>query len=130
MYFTYVLRCRDDSLYTGITTDVVRRMREHQSRTGRCAKYTMRHELAELEAVWQSEDRAAASRLEYRIKKLTRQQKEQLVARNNLEQLLGEKLDAAQYVRIAVPDWRKDDHADEGTDRGNASRVEAGMETA
>ncbi|MGN1015256.1 MAG: GIY-YIG nuclease family protein [Butyricicoccus sp.] len=112
MYFTYVLRCQDRSLYTGITTDVARRMREHQSRAGRCAKYTMRHELMQLEAVWQSADRAAASRLEYRIKRLTRQQKEQLLSRNNLEQLMGDKLDAAQYVRVPVPDWKEEAHAE------------------
>ena len=31
MYFTYIIRCKDDSLYTGYTTDIVRRMKEHES---------------------------------------------------------------------------------------------------
>ena len=31
MYYTYIIRCKDNSLYTGYTTDVKRRMREHQT---------------------------------------------------------------------------------------------------
>ena len=38
MYFTYIIRCKDDSLYTGYTTDINRRMKEHES--GINCKYT------------------------------------------------------------------------------------------
>ena len=40
MYYVYMLRCGDGSLYTGITTDPVRRFAEHQGQGGRGAKYT------------------------------------------------------------------------------------------
>ena len=43
MYYVYMLRCTDNSLYTGITTDLERRMSEHFSKDKKCAKYTRRH---------------------------------------------------------------------------------------
>ena len=43
MYYTYMLRCTDDSIYTGITTDLKRRMDEHFTQGEKCAKYTKRH---------------------------------------------------------------------------------------
>ena len=43
MYYTYVIRCIDNSLYTGITNDLERRMNEHFKKTEKCAKYTLKH---------------------------------------------------------------------------------------
>ena len=43
MYYTYILRCKDNSLYTGITTDLERRVREHITKDEKCAKYTYLH---------------------------------------------------------------------------------------
>lgn len=43
MYYTYILRCSDNSLYTGITNNLQRRMEEHFNQTKKCAKYTLRH---------------------------------------------------------------------------------------
>ena len=40
MYYTYMLRCKDNSIYTGITTNLERRMEEHLQKTDKCAKYT------------------------------------------------------------------------------------------
>ena len=68
MYYTYMLRCTDDSIYTGITTDLKRRMDEHFTQGEKCAKYTKRHKAKKLEAAWSSEDRKLASKLEYYIK--------------------------------------------------------------
>ena len=79
MYYTYMLRCKDNSIYTGITTDVERRMKEHFNKDEKCAKYTFVHTAIKLEAVWESEDRILASKLEYNIKKLAKQQKEKLI---------------------------------------------------
>lgn len=79
VYFVYVLRCEDGSLYTGITTDPARRFAEHAGRGGRGARYTARHRPVRFEAVWTADGRAAASRLEYRIKALTRPEKERLL---------------------------------------------------
>lgn len=104
MYFTYVLRCKDGSLYTGITTDVPRRMKEHAS--GKGARCTRLRGFSNLEAVWSSEDRSRASRLEYRIKQLTKSQKEELVRTGNLEHALGDKLNAGDYERREVTEYQ------------------------
>lgn len=78
MYYVYVLRCRGNALYTGITPDVCRRMRAHLSGTG--AKYTRSHPPEELEALWQTEEKNDAARLEYAVKKrLSRAQKLELI---------------------------------------------------
>ncbi len=99
MYYIYMLRCEDNSIYTGITTDVKHRMQEHFSKVN-CAKYTYVHTAKKLEAVWQTETRVLASKLEYRIKKLTKAKKEELINKNNLEELLCEKLEVSQYERL------------------------------
>lgn len=75
-YYVYVLRCVDDSLYTGITTDVKRRFAEHLSDGLKGAKYTKAHTPKEIAAVWQVENRSVASKLEWRLKHLTKAQKE------------------------------------------------------
>ena len=51
MYYIYMLRCEDNSIYTGITTDIKRRMEEHFSKDDKCAKYTFRHTAKRLERV-------------------------------------------------------------------------------
>ena len=79
MYYTYLLRCADGSLYAGITTDPARRLREHL--TGKKgAKFMRTRAPAGFAALWTSADRAAASRLENALKKLTHAQKEALAA--------------------------------------------------
>ena len=75
-YYVYLLRCTDGSLYAGITTDVERRFKEHSEGGGKGAKYTKNHPPKELAAVWQAENRSAASKLEWRLKHLTKAQKE------------------------------------------------------
>ncbi|MCI1666128.1 MAG: GIY-YIG nuclease family protein [Atopobiaceae bacterium] len=79
-YFVYVIRCEGGELYCGITTDVARRMREHASRKAPGAKYTRTHGVVALEALWSAPDRASASALEYRIKRLPRKRKLSLVS--------------------------------------------------
>ena len=103
MYFTYILRCEDNSLYTGITTDLDRRMEEHFSKGEKCAKYTFRHTPKKLEAAWKSETRALASKLEFNIKRLTKVQKEDLIAKKeNIKSLLSEKLDSKSYRIVTL----------------------------
>lgn len=77
-YYVYLLRCTDGSLYAGITTDVERRFAEHLSGSAKGAKYTKIHTPKEIAAVWQAENRSVASKLEWRLKHLTKQQKEAL----------------------------------------------------
>ena len=97
MYFTYMLTCENNSIYTGITTDVKRRMEEHFSKDSKCAKYTKSHKPEKLECVWESENKVLASKLEYRIKALTKQQKEDLIKNYVLEKYLAEKLECDKY---------------------------------
>lgn len=103
MYYTYILRCENGSLYTGITTDVERRMSEHFGKTAAGAKYTRSHTPKKLEAVWECGDRSTASKLEARIKKLPRPRKELLISENRLD-LLGEEFSAVrrEIVRVNI----------------------------
>lgn len=101
MFYTYMLRCEDNSIYTGITTNVERRMNEHFSKNEKCAKYTKRHSAKKLECVWQSETRKDASKLEYFIKTLKKDEKEMLIKSNTeLNNLLGNKIDINRYNLI------------------------------
>jgi len=76
-YSVYLVRCRDGSLYTGITTDVARRMAAHEQGTNG-AKYLRGK--GPLELVFQRPvgDRGLAQRIEHRIKRLSRVEKENL----------------------------------------------------
>lgn len=98
MYYIYMLRCEDNSIYTGITTDVERRMEEHFNKDKKCAKYTLRHNAKKLERVWQTENRVLASKLEYHIKRLSKREKEELIETPNLlKTLLSEKIEVENY---------------------------------
>ena len=98
MYYIYMLRCEDDSIYTGITTDVKRRMEEHFSKDKKCAKYTLSHNAKKLESVWKTENKVLASKLEYRIKELAKQQKEELIKNKKLDKYLSEKIECEKYA--------------------------------
>lgn len=78
-YYVYMLRCSDNSLYTGITTDVKRRFEEHSMKKASGARYTHSHTAVSVEAVWEVFGRSEASKLESRIKKLPKAKKEELV---------------------------------------------------
>ena len=74
----YILRCRDGSLYTGITTDPERRLAEHNSDRG-AARYTRARRPVQMIYTEPAADRAAASRREAAIKRLSRAEKLRLV---------------------------------------------------
>ena len=76
-WYVYMLRCGDGSLYTGSTTDVERRLREHQGGTG--ARYTRSRPPVTLAYAEEAPDRSAAQRREAAIKKLPRAQKLKLI---------------------------------------------------
>ena len=78
--FVYIIECADGSLYTGIAKDVVARLKEHYHRLPGCAKYTRSHPMKSIRCVWETEDKITACQLEYRIKRLTRKQKDDLIA--------------------------------------------------
>ena len=73
----YILRCGDGTLYTGITTDVEKRLEAH--RTGKGAKYTRGR--SPLELVYREDcgDHSTALKREIEIKKLSREEKEKLI---------------------------------------------------
>ncbi len=73
MYFVYLLKCEDDSLYCGITTDVERRFQEHLSGIG--SNYTRAHKPVEIIYTEQVTDRSTASKREAEIKKMKRVEK-------------------------------------------------------
>ena len=77
MWYLYILRCKDGSLYTGITTDVEKRLEAHRS--GKGAKYTRGR--GPLELVYREEcgDHSDALRRELEIKALTREEKLTLI---------------------------------------------------
>ncbi|WP_438918558.1 GIY-YIG nuclease family protein [Kosakonia cowanii] len=89
-WFLYLIRTRNNLLYTGITTDVARRFTQHQ--TGKGAKALRGKGALELVFSAQVGERSLALRLEYRIKQLTKHQKERLVAGEGIFEALRETL--------------------------------------
>ncbi len=77
-YFVYILKCCDDTLYTGIATDIDRRLDEHNN-SDKGAKYTKVRRPVELVYTEKSKDRSSASKREYEIKKLKREEKLRLI---------------------------------------------------
>ena len=78
MYYLYILKCADNTLYTGITTDLKRRVGEHNGgKLG--AKYTSARRPVEVVYSKKFKNRALASRAEAKIKKITRAEKLALI---------------------------------------------------
>ncbi|MFB6146229.1 MAG: GIY-YIG nuclease family protein [Halobacteriaceae archaeon] len=76
-HWVYVLRCADDTLYTGYTTDIERRVAEHDAGEG--ARYTRGRTPVELVYSEAHESRSAALSREYEIKQFSRDRKEALI---------------------------------------------------
>lgn len=77
MYFVYILKCKDGTLYTGITTDLARRLEEHVS--GRGAKYTRARKVGNIVYSEKKKNRSTASKREAEIKSWTRAEKLTLI---------------------------------------------------
>ncbi len=77
MYFLYILKCKDGSLYTGITTDLKRRLAEHKAGTG--GNYTRSRVVQKMVYTEKHADRSAASKREVAVKRLTRVEKLKLI---------------------------------------------------
>ncbi len=75
----YMLRCADNSLYSGITTDINRRLKEHNNSNRLGAKYTRVRRPVQLAYLENCTNRQSASQREYQLKQLTKPVKEQLV---------------------------------------------------
>ena len=77
MYFVYILKCTDGSLYTGITTDVKRRLAEHKNKKG--GHYTSAKRVDKIVYTEQHADRSSASKRESEIKGWRREKKLDLI---------------------------------------------------
>ena len=82
LWYVYILRCGDGTLYTGITDDIPRRLAAH--RAGKGAKYTRGRGPLELVYQEQVPDKSAALRREIQIKRLRRAEKERLIKSQNV----------------------------------------------
>jgi putative endonuclease len=83
LWFLYVVRCADDTLYTGITNDLERRLAEHNA--GRGARYTKSRRPVTMLAAWRFDDggRARAMQAEQHFKRLGRGRKLALVGKGD-----------------------------------------------
>ena len=78
-WYVYILRCADNSLYTGIAMDVDKRIKQHNGIDNKGAKYTRNRQPVRLVYQEPSNSRSAASKREHAIKTLKKSQKELLV---------------------------------------------------
>ena len=106
-----MLRCADNSIYTGMTNDLdkrfnehkTKRLEEHVSKSKNGAKYTKSHDVVKLETAWKSKEKSLACKLEYQIKQLSKQQKERLIEGEKLSTFLKGKVDCRRYTKIKRP---------------------------
>lgn len=101
MYYTYMIRCADNSIYTGMTNDLNKRLNEHKTKSKNGAKYTKSHTAIKFETVWKSRDKSLACKLEYQIKQLTKKQKENLINGEKLSTYLHGKVDCRRYRKCS-----------------------------
>ncbi len=76
-HYVYIVRCANDTFYTGYAKDVTQRIRTHNA--GRGGRYTRSHLPVTLLAMWSFTSKREALQAEYKIKQLSRKQKLQLI---------------------------------------------------
>ena len=79
MWYVYLLRCADNSLYAGVTTAIDRRVKEHNQCNKKGAKYTRARRPVNLAYVEEQPNRQLACQREYQLRKLNKETKERLV---------------------------------------------------
>lgn len=79
-WFVYMLRCDEKMLYSGVTTDVERRLREHQAGGAKAARYTRSRRKIELAYAVEAGDKSQALRIEAALKRLPPADKRAVVA--------------------------------------------------
>ncbi len=80
LWHVYILNCSDGTLYTGITTEPERRLEEHNI-GDKGAKYTKNRRPVEMIYLEKTDSRTSASKREYAIKQMSREQKRQLIGK-------------------------------------------------
>ncbi len=88
--YVYILKCKDDSLYTGWTNDLKKRIKAHNNGTG--AKYTRGRGPVKLVYYEEFEEKREAQSREYKIKKLTKKQKLELIDSREKEDFYEKKI--------------------------------------
>lgn len=103
MYYTYIIKCKDSTYYTGYTNDIARRVEQHNR--GTAAKYTAPFTRRPVTLVFSHSfsSMGAAMSEEFRIKQLTRKDKEILIMSENNEYHEGEGSMAVTAVAVAQP---------------------------
>ncbi len=99
-WYVYMVRCTDNSLYTGVAKDIDARLIQHNAGTG--AKYTRARRPVVLVYQESAVDQGAALRKEYAVKRLTRAAKCDLIKSNTIEH----KSHKPQQAGKANSDWR------------------------
>ncbi len=84
-WYLYMIRCHNGHLYTGVTTDVIRRFKEHASGGPKAAKFLRGKGPLELAYQEELEDRSAALKREIEVKKLSRLQKLKLISKTTAD---------------------------------------------
>ncbi len=79
-YYVYMLVCSDQTIYTGITNNVEKRLKSHNSGSDG-AKYTRSRQPVTLVAVWKCQNRSEAAKLEFQYKAMSRAEKIELALR-------------------------------------------------
>jgi putative endonuclease len=102
MYYIYILKCGDTSLYTGITNDIEKRMKAHNSGEG--AKYTRGRGPLEVMGLWEVEDKSSASKVEYFIKSFPRTKKVKFISIDGHLETLVLKEKGIKIKRIVLTD--------------------------
>lgn len=80
-WFVYLVRCSDGSFYAGVTTDLERRVRQHNGQIAGGANYTRARRPVALAWFEACEDRSVAQQREYSVRRLSRGEKQRLVAK-------------------------------------------------
>ena len=107
MWFVYIVRCADDTLYTGIAMDVERRVYEHNAAGRLGANYTRARRPVALVYAEAVESRSSAARREHEIKQMTRPRKDELLKASRMPGLTknavtgGEPEAAARVCRLS-----------------------------
>ncbi len=84
-WYVYIIRCSDESLYTGITIDIERRIDEHNNSDLLGARYTRTRSPVKLVYQESLDSRSEATKREYKIKRLSRTEKEALLKKIQIE---------------------------------------------
>ena len=83
-----------------MTNNLEKRLNEHKTKSKNGPKYTKSHDVIKLETAWKSKEKSLACKLEYQIKNLTKQQKENLINGEKLSTYLKGKIDCRRYRKI------------------------------